>query len=221
MTLNPRLYTDAPVFAAFTFDASGSMSDYVKDVVDGHRDMLSTLRKSQKCDMGVLYVYQTLFANDVRNLNPWYPLDPAGNDNVPPLTTANYRPGGLTALYDAVYAMLQDVTLELNQVRQAGLRPSARIAVITDGGENDSRIVKTHNKAVAEQMIQEEVRKLRDREWLESSLVIGLVNSQFTPDMLEDTCKRLGFAQAVPLSQTPREIRRAFRLASTPLPDRP
>lgn len=220
MVLNPRIYTDAPVFAAFTFDASGSMSDYVNDVVDGHQIMLSTLRESQKCEMGVLYVYQTLFANDVRNLNPWYPLDSAGNDNVKKLTAASYRPGGLTALYDAVYGLLQDVSLELNQVRQEGLKPSARIAVITDGGENASGIVKTHNQDVAERMIQEEVRKLQEREWLVSSLVIGLVNSTFTPDMLEDTRKRLGFGQAVALSQTPKDIRRAFVLASNPKPDR-
>lgn len=196
------------------------MADYANDVIDGHTAMLTTLRKSQKCEMGVLYVYQTLFAADVRNLNPWYPLDSSGKDNVVQLNVANYRPSGCTALYDAVYQLLQDVALELNQVRQAGLRPSARVAVITDGAENCSAIVKTHNQAGAEQMIQEEVRKLRDREWLESSLVIGLVNGQFTPDMLEDTRKRLGFAQSVPLSQTPRDIRRAFRLASTPNPDR-
>ena len=220
MNLNPRLYTDAPVFAAFTFDASGSMVDYVSDIVSGHELMLSTLRESQKCEMGVLYVYQTLFANGIRNLNPWYPLDSAGNDNVVRLTPGNYKPSGLTALYDAVHSLLKDLSLELNQVRQEGLRPSARIAVITDGGENDSEIVKTHSQVVAEQMIQEEVRKLQEREWLVSSLVIGLTNSNFSPDMLEDTRKRLGFGQAVALSTTPRDIRRAFVLASTPKPDR-
>ena len=220
MSLNPKIYADSPVFAGFTFDASGSMHPYAGAVVQGHTLMLDTLRRSQKCEMGVLYVYQTLFASSVRNLNPWYPLDPGGNDSVVQLTSSSYTPGGMTALYDAVYSLLRDVAVELNQVRQAGLRPSARVAVITDGGENDSAMCRQHGPTGAEQMIQEEIRKLRDREWLESSLVIGLVNDDFTPDMLEKTRKDLGFGQAVPLSRTPRDIRRAFRLASTPNPDR-
>lgn len=52
-----------PVLAAFAIDTSANMSDRVDDIVGGHRTLLTALRKSQMCDMGVLYVYQTLFAD--------------------------------------------------------------------------------------------------------------------------------------------------------------
>lgn len=208
----------SPVFTALAIDASASVSDCVEDVASAHQALLSALRSSEKCEEGGLYLRQTLFADDVSALNPWLALDPNGNDSVTQLTAANYQPGGQTALYDAVYELLLDVGVEIEALRQAGLRASARVVVIAGSGDKCSRIAIDHTIGSAEQMIRDEVQKLRDREWLSKSLVIGLERSRLSADMLEETRKRLGFAQSMLLNtgRANRDIRRAFQLNAVP-----
>ncbi len=206
-------YSDRPVFAGFLIDASGSMASYVQDVIAGHRLMLDTLRQSEKADRGVLYVYQSLFAGGSPNvLHGFYALDRNGNDQVVSLTDQNYRPGGQTALYDAILAMVGELDVHLKQVVQRGYIPAARLAVITDGGENAS--------SSRREQVVEAIRNLRDREWLESSVIVGLKNADFDESRIELLRESIGFSQKISLSREPRQIRRAFVLASQFKPDR-
>ena len=206
--MNPtlNLVADRPVFAGFLIDASGSMQRYQKDVIEGHRLMLETLRKAEKCDKGVLYVYQSIFADHPTLLNGFYALHPEGKDQVAVLDDRNYRPDGMTALFDAVLTMAQEIEAQLELAFKRGHRPGARIAVITDGEEN-------HSKARKED-VQEAIRRLRSREWLESSVIVGLKNADFDDVKLEDLRTAIGFSQKISLDQNPKEIRRAFVLAS-------
>ena len=212
--LNP--YSDRPVFAGFLIDSSGSMGspvDYAPDVIAGHKLMLDTLRASEKCDRGVLYVYQSLFAGGSPTvLHGFYPLDRKGNDQVVALTKSNYRPGGQTALYDAILEMVSQLTSQLQQVVKDGYMPAARLAVITDGGENASRARREDVVAA--------ISSLRAQEWLESSVVVGLKNPSFDETRLELLRESIGFSQKISLIRDPRQIRRAFVLASTFRPDR-
>ncbi len=208
--LNP--YTDRPVFAAFLIDASSSMSSYVDAVIDGHRSMLTTLRQSEKCENGVLYIYQALFADQSILLNGFYPLDKDGNDEIVRLSQANYRPDGWTALYDAVVEMAEQLERHLEAVVKRGYLPAARLAVITDGAENKS-------KNSREQVVSA-IRKLREKEWLESSLVVGLKSPDFGEDKIELLRQSIGFSQQISLDRNPQQIRRAFVLASRFKPDK-
>ena len=207
--LNP--YHDRPVFAGFLIDASGSMGapvDYAPDVIAGHKLMLDSLRGSEKCDRGVLYVYQSLFAGGAPTvLHGFYPIDRNGNDQVVALTPTNYRPGGQTALYDAILEMVNQLTVQLQQVVKRGYLPAARLAVITDGGENAS-------KARREDVVAA-ISSLRAQEWLESSVVVGLMNPAFDETRLELLRDSIGFSEKISLTREPRQIRRAFVLAST------
>jgi hypothetical protein len=213
--LNP--YSDRPVFAAFLVDASGSMGapvDYTLDVVAGHKLMLDTIRGSEKCHRGVLYVYQSLFAGGAPTvLHGFYALDRRGNDQVVALTPNNYRPTGQTALYDAILEMVRHLTVQLQQVEKDGFLPAARLAVITDGGENASR-------ARREEVVAA-ISSLRAQEWLESSVVVGLTNPTFDEARLEELRESIGFSQKISLTREPRQIRRAFVLASSAGSDRP
>lgn len=207
--MNPtlNLVADRPVFAGFLIDSSGSMQKYQKDVIEGHRLMLETLRKSEKCDKGVLYVYQSLFADHPTPLNGFYALDPDGRDQVTVLDDRNYRPDGCTALFDSVVTMATELEAQLELAFKRGHRPGARIAVITDGEENCS-------KRARKEDVQEAIRRLRSREWLESSVIVGLKNQDFDEVKLEDLRTAIGFSQKISLDQNPKEIRRAFILAS-------
>jgi len=194
------------VFAGFLIDSSGSMQPYQKDVIDGHRLMLDTLRQAEDCHKKVLYVHQSLFADQPIPLNGFYPLDVAGNDEVVVLNDKNYKPNGNTAMFDAIISMAKDLESHLEVTFKQGFNPAARIAVITDGRENKSRSTQAEVQAVIE--------RLRGREWLESSVVVGLKNADFDEAKLEDLRVAIGFSQKIGLDRNPREIRRAFVLAS-------
>jgi Mg-chelatase subunit ChlD len=212
MSSNLNLITDSPVFAGFLIDASGSMERYQRDVIEGHGLMLSTLRESEKCDLGVLYVYQSLFADHPKVLHGFYALDRNGNDQIATLDARNYAPGGMTALFDAIITMAKDLEAHLDVVAKQGLLPAARIAVITDGAENASKARKEEVQAV--------IQRLRSREWLHSSVVVGLKNPEFDDAKLEALRAAIGFSQKIGLDRNPREIRRAFVLASKPKADK-
>lgn len=213
MTDKLNMIVDHPVFAGFLIDASGSMERYQQDVINGHKAMLATLRESEKCDKGVLYVYQCLFADQPRVLHGFYAMDRGGADkHIVALDTNNYVPNGMTALFDAIITMVQDLEAHLNQVAKQGLLPAARIAVITDGAENASK--------AKEDEVRAAIQRLRSKEWLQSSVIIGLTNPEFTEAKLEDLRVTVGFAQKIRLDRNAKDIRKAFALASKPKPDK-
>lgn len=204
-----NLIVDRPVFAGILVDSSGSMQPYTKAVIAAHGVMLDMLRKSDKCRKGVLWVYQCLFAGTPQPLNSFYPLRPEGpqHDKVTVLDSSNYRPAGRTALYDAVLTMTKELDAQREGAYRRGLPSGARIAVITDGEDNES-------PPGAQQKAQAAIKSLRDKEWLEASVVVGLVNSEFTEAKLKALQEALGFSQHISLEQSEKEVRRAFVLAS-------
>ncbi len=203
-----------PVFMAFLFDASGSMQPYADDVIAGHKLMLDTLRESKEVKIDkVVYIYQMLFAGgDPEILQQFDKLSADGKDNIVCLTTGNYRPAGQTALFDAILVAINDLEQVIRNAHKDGMGGSARIAVITDGEDNCST-------ATAEN-VRQAVQNLRNKELIASSVMLGLKNQDFSDDKLEALRSASGFSQAVSLRREPREIRRAFVLASKPRNDR-
>ena len=201
---------DDPVFSCFLIDESGSMEPYKQNVIDGQSEMLEILRKSNKCKKGALYVVQYLFSDEANVLNQFAILSPDGVDNVIALKSGNYNPGGCTALYKSLFYLLQDMAVNIASTTDQGLASSFTIGVITDGADNPCDPSQRGEPEKIRAIIQE----LHNKGFLRSSVIIGLTNPDFTSSNLEELKTRLGFQQAISLSQDPREIRRAFVLAS-------
>jgi hypothetical protein len=200
------LYTD-PVFSCFLIDASGSMDTYKQSVVEGQFDLIQGLRSSHKCKKGALFVVQYLFSDQVDVLHPFTKLSPTGQDSVVLLKNGNhYDPDGQTALYKSLFYMLEDMAANIAHVMGDGVAPTFTVGVITDGEDTEGGIQPSEVRNVLEE--------LHGNGLLRSSVIVGVTNPKFTKAMLTELQTRLGFQQAISLSQDPREVRRAFVLAS-------
>ncbi len=200
--------SDEPVFSCFLIDESGSMAPYSREVIDGQSEMVEILRKSNKCKKGALFVVQYLFSNKVKTLNEFRALSPSGGDGVVLLKSGNYyNPDNSTALYHSLFHLLQDIAANYAHAYSNGVISSFTIGVITDGEDTDGGVQPSEIKKI--------IQELQAQGILRSSVIVGLTNPDFTKSMLDDLKTRLGFQEAISLSQNdPREIRRAFVLAS-------
>jgi len=200
------LYDD-PVFSCFLIDESGSMHPYKQNVIDGQSEMIQMLRKSHKCKKGALFVVQYLFADSVKVLHPFTTLSANGSDNVIVMNKGNhYNPDGYTALYKSLFYLLQDMAANIANAQNNNVKSTFTIGVITDGEDNQGGIQPDEIKNI--------IQELQSKGIIRSSVIIGLTNSQFSSSMLNDLKNRLGFQEAISLSQDAKEIRRAFVLAS-------
>jgi len=106
-------------------DESGSMGSKRSDVIGGFNSFISD-QKEIKNDVARLYLVK--FNTVVNTVHSGIPLV-----DVPELSTANYTPGGGTALYDAIAEAVRiadkDKTAEERVV----------CVIMTDGEENSSR----------------------------------------------------------------------------------
>lgn len=111
-------------------DRSGSMETIQQDAIGGFNQFL-TEQQEQEGDARMTVV---LFNHGYRILH-----DGADIQGVEPLSSETYRPGGTTALLDAVGRTIDDVGERLAETPEEG-RPSKVIFVIlTDGMENASQ----------------------------------------------------------------------------------
>jgi uncharacterized protein YegL len=128
---------------AYALDESGSMEECQEAVRSGFAEFLATLRRTPGAAGAGFSLVK--FNTRVLPVHRGLPLA-----QVPDLTPETYQPDGMTALYDAVMAVVHGV--------DRGLAPADRVLVIvhTDGQENSSR---RHGKAdVAEAIKEREAR---------------------------------------------------------------
>lgn len=108
----------------FILDKSGSMEHLKGDVIGGFNQFVEDQKKVKgECRMTL-----TLFDTN-------YDITIKGEDikDVKPLTEETYRPGGMTALLDAVGRTIDEVK------KRTGKKPDKTIlAIMTDGAENSS-----------------------------------------------------------------------------------
>ena len=197
---------DDPVMSCFLIDASGSMTDYRNAVIQGQNMMLDTLRGSSKCRKKALYVAQYLFSTDSRPLNPFVQLDSGKNDPVVVLNSGNYSPSGGTALYTTVYQVLQDMAANIAYALGQQIKATFTLGVITDGEDTEGGVDPGDIKTI--------VQELKAKGHLAKSVILGITHSKLPPDKVNEIKERLGFDEAVSVSQNPSDIRRAFALAS-------
>jgi len=113
-------------------DESGSMGACWEPTIDGYNEYIKAMRKDQA---GVA-VHTTLV-----KFNTKYEVVHAGFDlaKAPLLNKHNYKPGGMTALYDAVaQGIIQLDEMVARHKLASGDEPQVICVVITDGGENSS-----------------------------------------------------------------------------------
>lgn len=159
-------------------------------------------------------------------------------DDVKRLSRSNYYPDGMTSLYDTIE---QSTRLVYNQY----LKPSKQrneidkliLVVITDGEdtfiEKTNRYKLENDRQWREQELytilrKEKVskikgllRKLRGhdsfgQQHLETSILIGLTNNQFSAKNLEDLQREISFNDSIAIDQSDSlALRTAFRLFSS------
>lgn len=119
----------------FVIDESGSMSSSRSDVIGGFNEFINDQKKEKAGDVNVsLYTFASTVSTVFNNKNI---------ADVPELTMDNYRPGGSTALNDAVGKAINETGYELAAMPEEE-RPSVVMMVImTDGEENNSKEFKS------------------------------------------------------------------------------
>ncbi len=113
-----------PILINVILDKSGSMGPKQADVIGGFNRFIEEQRKAP----GRARMIITHFNTEVTPPTPAVPVE-----EVLPLTTATYRPGGNTALFDAIAQTVGRADAEK--------RPDERVLclIITDGEENSSQ----------------------------------------------------------------------------------
>lgn len=117
----------------FVIDESGSMSHLQMDTVEQLNNFIRTERdKNGECRISILkfddptritYIRRT---EDIRLVKS--------------LSTDEYKPTGVTALYDALGKGIEDLGARLSSMREADRPDKVVIVVITDGCENASAV---------------------------------------------------------------------------------
>lgn len=111
-------------------DRSGSMHGLEADTIGGFNSMID----KQRAQEGEALVSTVLFANRSDVLHDRIPLD-----KVPVMTENEYRPGGMTALIDAIGGAIHHIGNIHKYAREEDVPEHTVFVIITDGMENASR----------------------------------------------------------------------------------
>lgn len=113
----------------FILDQSGSMYGQEKDVTGGFNSMID----AQNDQEGDVLVTTVMFSNRPQMIH-----DRENAKNIRHLTEHDYRPGGSTALYDAIGETVSHIRTIHKYVRNEDVPEKTIVAITTDGQENAS-----------------------------------------------------------------------------------
>lgn len=123
-----NIQTDETINCVFVIDKSGSIYNYVNDMNNALNDFVQTMQKSHVADK--LLVSTIEFSNNVNVVSGFQPIMNVKDFNI--------QPGGITALYDAVKAGIENAINYRNQLQNSGLTAKTLVFIITDGEDNAS-----------------------------------------------------------------------------------
>mgnify|MGYP005806430541 CR=1 FL=1 len=129
-------------------DASSSMSSKTQEVQGGLKDLLKDVRKDMKKTKGDAKI-RTIVSQFSSAGKFTVLLDSSKRKNITYESADNYRPNGMTALYDAI-----GQSFGLVGKKQDGVF----VSILTDGGENDS-------KEFTQTDVQKLLKKAKKKEW--------------------------------------------------------
>lgn len=127
----PPALANTPIHVLFVIDSSGSMATKADDVRGGFNSYVESLREDAASSYRLTAV---TFDTQVTTL-----FTDATLEQTPALDGTNYRPGGNTALYDALGVSVAELTGALSKEGKPYGEERALVIVMTDGEENSSR----------------------------------------------------------------------------------
>ena len=131
----------------FILDRSGSMHGMESDTIGGFNAMI----EKQKQEDGRAYVSTVLFDNEALVLH-----DRVDLRDIRPMTAADYRPRGSTALLDAIGGAIHHIGNVHKYARKEDVPQHTVFVIITDGMENASH---RYSSDRVKQMIEKEKSK--------------------------------------------------------------
>ena len=131
----------------FILDRSGSMSGFESDTVGGFNATLAQQTEGE----GEVLVTTVLFSTDMTFLHDRLPAR-----EVSPLTVADYRVGGCTALLDAVGSTVSHIGKIHKYARPEDVPAHTVVIITTDGLENASRL---YSKGEVKRMIARQSKR--------------------------------------------------------------
>lgn len=118
----------------FVVDQSGSMSGSEGVTIEGFNSQLNTLKALKKQHPTNEYVVSvSYFEDEVMDIVNFVPIEEVGL-----LSRENYKPGGLTALLDAIGKSMERIQ-DRYAVELEEDRATVVMVILTDGGENASK----------------------------------------------------------------------------------
>lgn len=128
----------------FVIDESGSMQGTESDVIGGFNNFIEQQKTAQEGKITVsLYKFNSYWSRILNDL----PIE-----EIRSLTSEDYTPGGLTALYDTIGNAITDMENQSKYAKSEYKASMVMMVIITDGQENAS---KEYDARKIKQMIQE------------------------------------------------------------------
>lgn len=128
-------------------DKSGSMEPRQADAIGGFNQFLADQQKEPGEANLTLVLFDTTY-----NI----PFSGKPIKDVPPMTRDTYRPGGGTALNDALARAIIETGKRLSDIPEANRPQKVICIIITDGEENSSR---EHTKEQVQEMVKHQEEK--------------------------------------------------------------
>jgi uncharacterized protein YegL len=123
----------------FVVDQSGSMSGSEGPTIEGFNSQLKTLQELKKEHPENEYIVSvTYFEDEVMDIVKFAPIE-----EIQYLTRDSYRPGGLTALLDAIGRSIESIRKNYDSEIKEDLATVVMV-ILTDGGENASKFYTRH-----------------------------------------------------------------------------
>jgi hypothetical protein len=174
-------------------DMSSSMSPHAAGVIEAYNAMLGALQGSKAAASILLSTWT--FADRPALLSGFQPVHWQK-----PLTAADYAPDGCTALYDALLGGMTGLVSYGQELVDNGV-PNRRILfVLSDGGDNASRVTSLDVRTAAKALVAEEV--------------YTLAYAGFGSPDLAALAAEVGFPSVVTTSASASELRKIFRQVS-------
>jgi hypothetical protein len=187
-----EIATDDVTLVSMVIDMSGSMASVEQAVIEGFNTMMKAMRDSKQEES--ILVEAWVFNYEPRLLFGWTPVN-----KVPFLTSMEYEPKGGTALYDAQLNALTGIVGYGQELRNNGIRTKCIVVVLSDGADNQSKSSAGKVKAVADELIKQEIYILA---------FAGFESGEAVD--FREIAKITGFPSIITVDSTPSEVRRIF-----------
>ena len=180
-------------------DSSSSMADQIDEVRDELNIQIEKMRKESDTDNNPCTFTLRTFDSEVKNVHVNIPIE-----DVPKITTGDYKAGGMTALFDAIGSTIESIG-ELLGNRIDGEKETLAMIIFSDGGEN-----------VSTKYDRAKIAALLDKYQNRPGFNIAFVGCD--PESFQDM-DRVGFSSASRMMYSKGEEREALAYASRSVSD--